>query len=201
LKEADEPNLAADWAQTAAAALFPPPSLAELNRIILSTDWAQRIEALTRLASPDAIAGIVAAGFQQGLTPAAIARQLRPLVANVQASAVRVVRTESLRVAHETQFSMYEQVPGVIGYTIKSMHFPASRSWHKSRDGNQFFRNPKPGQHGFYDMPRPPMEAQNPAMRPPGTPHVASNCLCWLVPILGPVGPQQPRLIGASDVV
>lgn len=179
------PNEADDWADVAASALFPPPTLNEINQVVLSGDWPKRIESLTRLATPDAVAGIVAAGFQHGLTPTAIARQLRPLVANVQASAARVVRTESMRVAHETQFQMYEQVPGVVGYQIHSMHFPATREWHARRDGTIYYRDPKPGQKGFRQMPRPPMEADDPGERPSGTPHVAANCLCWLTPVMG----------------
>jgi hypothetical protein len=33
-------------------------------------------------------------------------------------------------------------------------------------------------------MPRPPYEAQDPKERPPGTPQLAHNCLCWLEPLI-----------------
>jgi len=130
---------------------------------------------MTKLAAPDALASIISAGWSQGLTPAAIARQLRPALQGVQSSARRVARTVSMQIAHDVQWNMYEAVPGVDSYVIKSMHFPASRSWHIARHGTRYYRNPKKGQKGFQQLPHPPLEADDPAERPPGAPFVASN--------------------------
>lgn len=160
--------------------LFAPMQLGDIYRIVYSSGWQDRLEAMTRLASADALAAIIATGWQQGLTPAAIARQIRPAVQGVQSSARRIARTEGMRIAHDVQMDMYEQVPGIIGYQIHSMHFPATRDWHAKRNGTIYYRDPKPGQKGFDQMPRPPMEAPDPRERPAGTPEVAHNCLCVL---------------------
>lgn len=176
---------AASEAAWLAAPLFAAPTLEEIYRLVYASDWRGRLSAMTRLAAPDALAAIVANGFQQGLTPAEISRLIRPAVQGVQSSARRIARTEGMRIAHQTQMEMYEEIPGVIGYQVHSMHFPATRHWHAKRDGTIYYRHPKPGQKGFHQMPRPPLEADDPGERPAGTPHVAFSCLCWLTPVLG----------------
>lgn len=180
--------------------LFQPPTIEETVSLVYSSGWQERLTAMTRLASPDALASVIANGWQQGLTPAAIARAIRPAVQGVQTSARRIARTESLRIAHDVQMDMYEQVPGVIGYQVHSMHFPATRHWHAARDGTIYYRDPQPGQKGFEKMPRPPREPDDPGERPRGTPQIAHNCLCWLTPVLA-VNPFQRRISPARPGV
>jgi hypothetical protein len=163
--------------------IFKPLDLGNLTKIIYSTDWRQRLAAQTKLANPAAIASIITQGFALGKTPARIAREIRPAVQGVQSTARRIARTEGLRIAHEVQLDTYEQIPGVIAYQIHSMHFPATRHWHAQRDKTIYYRNPGPGQKGFFQLPRPPMEAPDVNERPRGTPQIAFNCLCWITPV------------------
>lgn len=165
---------------------LPPPSQSQIDRIVRSSGWQSRIAASTRLASPEALATQIAAGLANGRTVQQIARDIAPMLEGVQASARRVARTEGVRVAHEVQMEAYAELGDlVIGYTIRAVSGnPYSRDWHVKRSGTKYYRDPKPGQKGFRQMPRPPMEAEDPAERPAGASPVAFNCLCWLEPIL-----------------
>ena len=162
--------------------IFRPLDRGDITRIVYAGGWRKRLSAQTGLANPAAIASIITNGFARGLTPRQIAAELRPSVQGVQVSARRIARTESVRVAHEIQLDTYEQVPGVAGYEIHSMKWKSSRWWHVERNGTKYYRNPVAGQKGFDKMPRPPLEAPDVSERPPGTPEVAHNCLCWLTP-------------------
>lgn len=166
--------------------IFPAPRIEDLVRIVFATGWEERIAAQTRLAQPGAIAALIANGLQQGQTPAKIARTIRPFVQGVQSTAKRIARTEAMRVAGELQLEAFEGLGDlVVGYTVHSVvGNPYSRPWHVQRSGTQYFKNPAPGQKGLRQMPRPPMEAEDPAERPAGTPQLAHNCLCYLTPLL-----------------
>ena len=65
----------------------------------------------------------------------------------------------------------------VIGYMLHSAFSEHTRSWHANRDGNIYYFDPEPGEKGMYQMPNPPLEPDDPAERPAGTPHMAWNCL------------------------
>lgn len=174
--------------------IIPTPDPRTITAVVLAGNWPARIAAQTRLASPDVLAAVVAAGFAAGKSPRDVAKDVRPYVQGVAASAKRVARTEGVRVGHAVQMAAWEELGDlVVSYEVHSAHRATSRKWHKDRSGTQYFKNPEPGQKGLRQMPRPPMEAEDPNERPPGTPHVASNCLCWLTPILGsPVPVQAP---------
>jgi len=161
------------------AKIIPAPSEFTVNGIIFQSDWRARIDALTHLASPDLLSGIISAGFAEGKTIAEIAKDVRPAVQGVQSSARRVARTEGVRVAHEVQMEAYDQLGDlVIAYQIHAVHGnPYSREWHVKRDGTVYYKKPGPGQKGFDKMPRPPMEAPDVSERPAGTPQVAPNCI------------------------
>lgn len=165
--------------------LFPAPSPADIHRIVFGGDWGARLASLSRLAPPFQLAGIVGAGLAAGKSQQEIARELMPAVNRVRASARRIARTEALRVAGQMQMQAHEQLGDlVIGYTIHSAHVPDSRSWHVQRSGTTYWRNPRPGQKGYHQLPHPPDEAADPSERPPGTPQTAPNCLCYLTPVL-----------------
>lgn len=165
--------------------IIPTPDAQDIMQIILGGDWQARIAAQTRLAPPDLLAALIANGFASGQAPAEIARTVRPHLQGVQTSARRVARTESVRVSHEIQMDAWDNLGDmVVGFEVHSAHFPTSRWWHIQRDGTQYFKNPTGNQKGLRQMPRPPMEADDPSERPAGTPHVAHNCLCYLTPIL-----------------
>jgi SPP1 gp7 family putative phage head morphogenesis protein len=146
-----------------------------VERIVFGTDWARRFDQLSRLASPEALAGIVASGIANGLKHRQIAAQLRPVVQGVQSSARRIARTEGMRVAHEVQIQTWEQIPDlIIAYRIHATLDENTRPEHRARDGTVYHRQPLDGQKGFDEMPRPPMEADG---------KVAHNCRCFLTPI------------------
>lgn len=165
--------------------LFPAPTPEEVHRVIYAHNWATRIANCTRLAAPDQLASILAAGIAAGKDHREIARQIAPLVQGVRSSAKRIARTEALSVAGAMQHKMHEQLGDlVIGYQVHSAHFPDSRSWHVKRSGTCYYKNPQSGQKGMEQCPHPPHEAADPNERPAGTPAVAYNCVCFLTPIL-----------------
>jgi len=181
----DQRPLMEGMSEGLALKLFPAPSAQQVTSIVFQTDWAQRLATLTRLATPDLLAGIVSSGMAAGKTVQEIAEDIRPAVQGVQSSARRVARTEGMRVAHEVQMEAYQQLGDLVkGYQVHSAKVPDTRKWHRERDGTIYYREPASGQKGYYQMPRPPMEAEDPAERPPGTPQIAPNCLCYLTPVL-----------------
>lgn len=169
--------------------VFPPPQEDFLNQIIFGNtgglNWVNRITSLSKLNSPQSIAQTVLNGLAQGKEPQEIEDDLIPVVDFVRSSAKRIARTESIRVAHETQFLAWEQMGDlVIGYQIHATTDENTRDWHLKRDGQIYYKNPKPGQKGLDKMPRPPQEAPDTSERPPNTPQVAPNCRCYLTPVL-----------------
>lgn len=165
--------------------VFEAPSERDLLSIVHRGDWWNRIAALTKLADPGAVASAVVAGYADGKTQQQIARDIRPLLQGVQSSARRVARTEGVRIGHEMQMAGWDQLgDAVIGYQIHSARRTNSRPWHVKRDKTIYYKDPRPGQKGLYQMPRPPLEAPDPAERPAGAPQVASDCLCFLTPVL-----------------
>lgn len=155
-----------------------------LHAILHAGDWQARLSTLTKLAPPETLATMIANGFQDGLSPQQIARDVQPHLENVRASARRLVRTEGVRIGHDVQMEAWESLgDAVIGYQIHSAHRTNTRWWHAERDGTIYYKKPGEGQKGLDQMPRPPMEAADPTERPPNTPQIAPNCLCWLSPV------------------
>jgi hypothetical protein len=189
LMEADEP-IQLTYQELAARhgiPIFGPAPLENTLRTIYASDWRDRLQTLTKLASPDALAARIANGVQLGQTPAEIARSIAPLVMNVRSSAKRVARTEGMRIAHAEQMAAYDEVGElIIGFEVRSMRVHSTRPWHAARHGKQYFKQPAAGQKGMAQCPHPPEEPDDPAERPAGTPKIAPNCLCWLEPILRP---------------
>ena len=90
------------------SALFPAPGPEEMDRIVRSTGWENRIAALSALAPPEHIAATVSTGFSLGQTPQEVARDLLPVMNNVRTSARRVARTEGMRITHDVQMKMWD---------------------------------------------------------------------------------------------
>jgi SPP1 gp7 family putative phage head morphogenesis protein len=157
--------------------VFAAPSQDEVYGIVYSSGWQRRFAELTTLADPDSLAAVVANSIARGETPRQAAAAIRPLVQDVGASARRIARHESIRVAHEARFAAYEQLGEFVeGYQIHAVLDSRTRPEHRRRDGTIYWRNPKPGQRSMAEMPRPPMEADG---------SIAFNCRCWLSPVLG----------------
>lgn len=155
------------------------PDLA--HAILFSSGWHRRLATLTKLANPDVLASVLSSAIANGATPRQAAELIRPVVQNVQSSAIRVARHEAVRVAHEARLLAYESLGSelVIGYQVHAVRDSMTRPEHASRDGRKYYRNPKGQQRGFDLMPRPPMEADG---------SVAFGCRCYLTPILGEMG-------------
>lgn len=140
------------------------------------------------LAPPEMLANVLVREYSQGKTQQEIAKALLPHADGVRSSARRVARTWGIYVAGESQREAHESLGDlVIGYEVRASPGPYSRPWHQERSGTIYYKQPKQGQKGLAQMPRPPLEAEDPGERPAGTPRVAWNCLCYLMPVLAPV--------------
>jgi len=154
------------------------PSLTadEVTRVVYASGWAKRLQHLTALTAPESLASRIAAAVQRGLTVQQIARDIRPVVQNVQTTARRVARTAGLYVAHEAEMRTYEKLEGlVVGYRVRAVLDSRTRPEHRRRDGQEFYYHPRAGQRPMSECPHPPREAD-------GT--WAFNCRCFLTPIL-----------------
>lgn len=160
-----------------ADALLPPLDAAAVQRVVFGSGWLQQITRLTALAAPDLLAARIAALVQQGLPVQKIAQEVRPVVQDVQTSAMRVARTAGLWVAHEAERDVYRELEGdlIAGYTVRAVLDRATRKEHRERDGQQFFVRPGPGQRPMSECPHPPREADG---------SWAFNCRCYLEPLL-----------------
>ncbi len=156
--------------------LFPAPSAERIDAVVFSSGWEARIASGTGLGDPAAIAARISTGLMLGQSQQEIARELRPLVQGVQASARRIARTECLRVAAAVQMDAHETLGElVVGYTVRASIDKNTRWWHAKRDGTTYYRDPAPGQKSYHQMPHPPEEAADPAERPIGTPQLSFN--------------------------
>ncbi len=189
--------------------LFPAFTPEQVDRVVFSGNWRDRITAGTKLGDPGELARIISAGLTFGKTHQEIARDLKPHVQGVVASARRVARTECMRVAQDVQMQAHKQLGGlIIGWQVLATLDQHSRPWHAHRNGQVYYLNPKPGQKGMKQRPTPPDEPMDPAERPPGTSRTAWNCRCTLLPVLSDpseeVLPQSARKVlsdNASSVV
>ena len=157
--------------------LLPALDEQTVLRTVYRAGWSGAFGRLTALAAPDALAARIAAAVGAGRSVQQIARDIRPLVQEVQASARRVARTAGLWVAHEAERDVYRGLEGdlIAGYTVRAVLDRATRKEHRERDGHQFFCRPTAGQRGMDQCPHPPREANG---------SWAFNCRCYLTPIL-----------------
>jgi SPP1 gp7 family putative phage head morphogenesis protein len=157
--------------------LLPPIDAAAVHRAVYASGWVQAFGRLTALAAPDALAARIATLVQQGLSVQKIAREIRPVVEGVQASARQIARTAGLFVSHEAERETYRGLEGdlILGYTVRAVLDERTRPAHRARDGQQFYIRPGPGQRQMSECPHPPREADG---------SWAFNCRCWLEPIL-----------------
>lgn len=156
--------------------ILPSLTTGQVDAVLLRHGWGERLQALTRLVEPEALASEVATLVSGGKTIDEIARLIRPRVQGVQTAARRVARTAGLWVAHEAELHTYDQLGDlVVGYEVRAVLDHATRPEHRKRDGTKYYREPKAGQKGMKDMPHPPRESDG---------SWAFNCRCFLVPLL-----------------
>ncbi len=159
--------------------VLPPLPLDRIHAVVYQAGWVERVQALTSLANPVVLAARIANGVQSGQSVAEIARDIRPALQGVQSAARRVARTAGLWIAHEAELHTYEQLGDMVrGYQVHAVLDHATRPEHRARDGRKYYREPKAGQDGFDEMPRPPRES------PKDGSTWSWNCRCFLSPIL-----------------
>lgn len=163
-------------ALSAAITVFPPPAVARVQAIVFQTygrewqdglSWDARISRLSRLAPPKLVADSLIDGIAAGENPRQLEKRLRPILNGNRASAMRVARTESIRVAETMQREQYMSVESVIGAQILSVLGETTRPEHAARHGTIYW---KPGKGS-------PTTAEMPSL--PDEP----NCLCWSSPV------------------
>lgn len=161
--------------------LFPPLTPIEATSVVYAPSsvggsWQGRMNQLTALAAPDQVAALVNNWAASGEPPRALEQQLLPVMLGVQSAARRVARTEGQRVANSVRMATYEGLDDlIIGYQVHATMDSRTRPHHAARNGNVYYKQPKPGQLGLRDMPHPPIEED-------GT--VAHNCRCYLSPVM-----------------
>lgn len=162
------------------ADLFPAPSVdwvaLVLAPFVRPADWRQLgTDAHKRM--PEDLAAQIAASMAAGKTHREVARDIQPLLDGSRVRAVRAARTFGLHAAHAGQRAAWDQAGDLIaGFTVHAT-FHNTRPEHAARDGTTYWKNPRPGQKGMDECPRPPLEADG---------SIAWNCACWLTPVLSP---------------
>ncbi len=163
-----------------ASLLFPPPDpttiTAMLARWIRPQDFGAIGDADRRMA-PD-LARQLATDLSLGKSQREVAANLRPFLDGSRVRARRAARTFGTHTGHVAQQDAWRELGSeVIGYQLHSARGPNTRPWHAARHGTVYYANPGPGQKGYHQLPHPPLEPEDPAERPAGTPQTAWNCL------------------------
>ena len=180
-----EAKATAEQAEQMKSMIFPPQTEAAARSIVhrstAGVGWEARLAQQTTLAPPGQLASLITTWRASGQTPKMMEDAMMPLVNGVRSTARRVARTEGQRVASQTRLASYEALGDlVIGYQIHATMDSHTRPHHAARNGQTYFKDPKPGQLSSTDMPIPPQESDG---------SVAHNCRCWITPIVD-VQPQ-----------
>lgn len=165
--------------------LFPPPTEDQVRAIVYGnagargqTSWIERLQQETSLASPEQIAPLIVQSFTAGQNHQELAKLLLPIVGGVQATARRIARDESMRIAHHMQSQAHEALADItLGYQVHATLDQNTRPAHAARNGTIYYMHPKDDEPGLDEMPHPPEEADG---------SIAHNCRCWTAPVLTP---------------
>lgn len=160
--------------------LFPAPKPAEVHRILTQPmgpdqrSWVDRIKTLGHGFTPDQVAMRVAQGVGAGRSFAEMAREIQPMVDGVRYKAMRIVRTEALRVA-ETMNRKTDQDLGDLhaGYQIRATLDQHTRAHHAARNGLVWLKASGKDMQTTLKMEIPTLPS-------------APNCRCFLVTVLAP---------------
>lgn len=170
--------------------LIEPIKKLVLEKIVLggAAKIAQLMQYVKQSVSPRRIADILVKKIASGADRRQQAQALRDELGMPKAAAKRLVRTEGARVATESNMAAFDELgTAVIGFMVHATPNPDSRWWHRQRSGTIYYKDPLPGQKGLAQMPRPPLEAEDPAERPEDAPAIAHNCLCYVSPVFQPL--------------
>ena len=160
--------------------LFPSlhPSKVEsyLKRPVFGQTWDQDLSRASSLEGfdPTALLNRLVNGFSQGQTPQQLAKSIAPAIQGVSKVAKRVARTYGMQVSHAASREAHEQLGDMlVGYQIHAQFDVWTRPWHGARSGTIYYKEPTEDQKGYYQMPNPPLEADDPAERPADAPKMA----------------------------
>jgi len=165
--------------------LFPPPSQAEINRIINTgthierggqteyVSWEKRFDGLSKLINDKKLAfNEIVTGYNQGENIDGLQKRLEPLVGGIKASARRIARTEGSRIAEQIQRRTWDDLGDMmVGVQIIAVLDERTRPEHATRNGRIYYRRPGPGQKSIGELPDLPD---------------APNCRCISTPVLSP---------------
>ena len=150
--------------------VLPKPNLVLLQRIVGISPTR-----ITKVASGNRVTNLVTQAISQAWDRRKIASELERVFNADKVTARRIARTEGLRVATESSLAVTEQLRDMVpAYRINAVLDTRTRPEHRHRNGQVYYRNPQPGQKGFAEMPRPPLEPDN---------TIAYNCRCFLTPV------------------
>jgi SPP1 gp7 family putative phage head morphogenesis protein len=159
--------------------IFPAPSADRVRSVVYGNGWINRIDAMTRAAPPESVASAVMQNITAGKKINDLARELLPMFNGVRATARRVARDTSMHAAHAMQHQAWNQLGDlVLGYQVNAVLDERTRPEHRARNGQRFYKQPRPGQKGMDECPQPPFES------PKNGAGLAYNCRCFLTPTL-----------------
>ena len=135
-------------------AVFKPPRRSTIQRWIdnpgwyagSSKGWRERFADYSKkIADPEQMRSTIARMFAAGESPKAIRNAIMPIVGNLKASAQRIARTETLRIAEEAQRATYAQVDDLVGgIQIWATLDDRTRPEHAMRSGTIYAKDAAP---------------------------------------------------------
>lgn len=154
---------------------FPPPSRETVDAVLNATSADDHRSAMERIRTVTerqlgALQEQLSVGIAEGEGLSGLSKRVRVFVDDVNYKAVRIARTEGVRIAEAAQRESWKAADELIdGIQVISAHVPSSRPEHIEKEG--VYR--KTG--GGY-------------VRDDGTPlpeiPMGPNCLCWSTPVL-----------------
>jgi SPP1 gp7 family putative phage head morphogenesis protein len=142
---AGQPLTDDEWQSWVERNVFPPLDATTIDAIVRSPiagiTWEQRIMSLSRLVDPAQVAAKVVAKFAEGANVRQIYKEILPLVdGGIKASAMRIARTESMRIANAAQRASYADLGDLaIGIQIHATLDQRTRPHHGLRHGTVFY--------------------------------------------------------------
>lgn len=151
--------------------MFPAPGVGKILQAlglhVQPAGWQDMGANVRKL--PVDLAATIARLISEGKNQQQVAKEILPYFEGSRMRARRVARTFGLLVSHEGRRAAHDQLGDMlVGYQIHATHDENTRKHHAARDGTIYYKNPEPGQKGFDEMPRPPLEADG---------SIAWNCL------------------------
>lgn len=174
--------------------IFPAPSRDSVFRLLTEPapdgrNWMDRIKTIVGGYQPDYLASVLAKGVSDGESLREIAIRVQPIVGGVRYKAMRIARTEGLRVAEAMNMRTTSQLGDLhAGYQIRATLDQRTRPKHAARNGLIWYRD------GGQDMKR-ALRMEDDHL--PDSP----NCRCFLSTILTEPNIRTPAQRNALAVL